>query len=331
MLKLGIRHLVDFPLPSSTSRFTLRSSNRVSYQLLRTAQPPSGQEVALFDHVMRQMQLSSGVWRTTVRQRFANLNPQIGSILAAHFPAQTQPNVHDWAASSCLTSAEWGAPLLAQFPAATLTASDLTLFLLEATLPNGDVWIFEKDGAPLQFIKGPFVVRLVPPEPYLLTVNSYLGARARSRFYRTSASWQLPASWLDHDLFSSPALTHQGLVFRKIPIVHPEAAELARIDPRFRVIHHSAFDALASPVDVIRSMNIFNHAYFSPERLATGARAVFNSLNPNGLWIVGRTITENPPVHEVSIFRRTPSGFDLLSRIGPGSEIEALVLAATFS
>lgn len=307
-----------------------RSPNRISYQLLRTAQPASAHEVALFDHVMCHMQLSSGVYRTTVRQRFANLNPQIGTLLAEHLPTSSPLSVHDWAASSCLTSAEWAEVLLAQFPAATLTASDLTLYLLEANLPDGGILIFEKDGAPLQYLKGPFVVRLVPPEPSLLPINSYLGARAKAQFARLAAQWQLPAAWLNHDLFTTPSLTQDGVVFRKIPIVHPEAATLASQNPRFHILRHSAFEALPSPVDVIRTMNIFNNAYFPPERLATGARAVWQSLRTGGIWIVGRTISEAPPIHEVSIFARTDSGFTLLSRIGPGSEIESLVLATSF-
>ena len=335
MLKLGIRRLSDFPLEASAQRFMFRSPNRVSYQLLRTAQPPSAHEIALFDHVMRQMQLSSGVYRTTVRHRFANLNPQIGALLAEHLPASSPLSVHalsvhDWAASSCLTSAEWAEVLLAQFPAATLTASDLTLYLLEANLPDGGVLIFEKDGAPLQYLKGPFVVRLVPPEPSLLPINSYLGARAKVQFARLAAQWQLPAAWLNHDLFTTPSLTQDGVVFRKIPIVHPEAATLASQNPRFHILRHSAFEALPSPVDVIRTMNIFNNAYFPPERLATGARAVWQSLRTGGIWIVGRTISEAPPIHEVSVFARTDSGFTLLSRIGPGSEIESLVLATIY-
>jgi len=330
VLKLGIRRLADFPAAATDSRLSLRSSNRVSYQLLRTAQPPADREVALFDHVMRQMQLSSGVFRTTVRQRFANLNPQIGDLLAERFPASAPLNIHDWAASSCLTSAEWAAQLLVRFPAATFTCSDLTLYLIEATLPTGEVFVFERDGGLLQYLKGPFVVRLVPPEPRLMAVNSFLGTRAAAQFAELAPTWQLPPAWLAGDLFRTPDFTQDGVVFRKIPIVHPEAGALANQNPRFRVIRHSAFDPLASPVHVIRTMNIFNRSYFSPERLAEGARAVWHSLDNSGPWIVGRTVKEDPPVHEVSVFCRTPSGFDLLWRNGTGSEIEALVLATTF-
>jgi|GEM_PF-2807214 len=85
------------------------------------------------------------------------------------------------------------------------------------------------------------------------------------------------------------------------------------------------------PVDVIRSMNIFNTGYFEPPRLAEGARAVWSSLKPGGVWIVGRTWQEKPPSHNVSFFERTGNGFKLLRRYGDGSEIESIVLQETWS
>jgi len=279
---------------------------------------------------MRQMQLSSGVFRTTVRQRFANLNPQIATLLAEHLDADAPLSIHDWAASSCLTSAEWTQSLFTQFPSAHLTCSDLTLYLLEATLPSGEVFVFEQDGALLQYLMGPFVIRLVPPEPRLIALNSYLGTRAPSRFQQLAPLSLIPSPWLQQDLFSTPPLTVSGTSFQKIPLVHPEAGALAVQDPRFHILQHSAFDSLSTPVDVIRSMNIFNNAYFPPAKLASGARAVWHSLRPGGLWIVGRTVSEDPPVHEVTVFRRTADSFERIWRDGPGSEIEALVLATSF-
>jgi len=329
VLKFGIRRLADFSSASS-SPLHFRSLNRISYQLLHTAQPPSPLEVRLFDHVMRLMQLSSGVFRTTVRQRFADLDPQIENLLASHFPAASPLVVHDWAASSCLTSAEWAASLFACFPAASLHASDLTLFLLEATLPDQSVLIYEPGGAPLQYITGPFVVRLVPRESRALPINAYLAARGQAKYDARPQLQHLPAEWLALDPFATPEINRDGLRLRKIPVVHPEAGALARQDSRFRILRHSAFDALPAPVDVIRTMNIFNQVYFPPERLIEGARAVWHSLRPSGIWIVGRTVQADPHIHEVSVFTRTHSGFALLWRSGPGSEIESLVLEAAF-
>ncbi|MGA8029963.1 MAG: hypothetical protein WB992_22695, partial [Bryobacteraceae bacterium] len=77
-------------------------------------------------------------------------------------------------------------------------------------------------------------------------------------------------------------------------------------------------------------MNVLNRAYFSEEQLRRAARNAISHLQPGGIWIVGRTTSEDPPLHEVTIFRKQGSGaIEVVSRVGPGSEIEALALKAS--
>ena len=78
---------------------------------------------------------------------------------------------------------------------------------------------------------------------------------------------------------------------------------------------------------MIRSMNIYNRAYFSEEQLREGVRCVGESLLPGGIWIVGRTVDEKTSAHEVTILQKQSSGeWEVLQRVGPGSEIEGLAL-----
>jgi hypothetical protein len=74
-------------------------------------------------------------------------------------------------------------------------------------------------------------------------------------------------------------------------------------------------------------MNILNRAYFSPEQLAEAASAIFDSLVPGGIWIVGRTMEDDFTNH-VSILRRQDEGWEILERIGNGSEMEEAALRA---
>jgi hypothetical protein len=73
-------------------------------------------------------------------------------------------------------------------------------------------------------------------------------------------------------------------------------------------------------------MNIFNKSYFPEEQLAEGSRAAFQSVAPGGLWIAGRT-TEDDLRNHATLFRRGEGGWEILERIGAGSEIEELVRA----
>lgn len=327
MIKFGVRRLEDFhpePPPGFFERLAHRlHCGRISCRLLRVSMPPAPAEIATFEHIMRNLELSSGIYRTTFRRRFEELDRTTNSILLRQFGSGAPLAVEDWAASDCLTSAEWAAPLFGAFPRAKLTASDLTLFLVEVNLPGGEAFIIESNGAPIQYLRGPFVIRMAPREPVSLPVNWLLYRMASARLERLRQELKIPAAWLES---KSADLTLGGFRLRKISVTHPEAENLACNEPRFAVRQHSAFDSLAQPVDVIRTMNIFNHSYFSLERLTEGAQAVWNSLVPGGVWIVGRTVSQNPPRHEVSYFKRTEAGFQLIERVDKGSEIEALVL-----
>jgi hypothetical protein len=108
----------------------------------------------------------------------------------------------------------------------------------------------------------------------------------------------------------------------RISCVHPEAEILRKNDSRFHICNRSVFDH-SSGLDVLRTTNILNKAYFSREKLSEGVNAAFTSLKLGGLWIVGRTC-ENQ--NHVTFFRRTETKWDVIARLGKGSEIEDLVV-----
>lgn len=329
MLKLGIHRLDQYRSEAaSDSHSRLRdafSRNRVAFTLFRTAIPATPKEIEVFEKTIPLVRLSNGVYRTTFRGRFREFDPFVNERLKRRFDAAAPLRIEDWAGSDCLASSEWAASLFPLFPNADFTASDLTLFLVEARLPDGTSYVMETNGEPLQYIRPPFVIRFNPPEPGVLAINSFLEKRARARFLSLRKSWRIPDAWLQAetpDTFEQPPF-----VFRKIPLIHPDAQSLRNASARFHIRHHSVFEPALEPCDIVRTMNIFNLAYFPNERLLEGARAVALSLREGGVWIVGRTFQENPPAHNASLFIRENTGFRLLERFGEGSEIEALVLS----
>ncbi|MBV9297027.1 MAG: hypothetical protein JO145_15755 [Acidobacteriaceae bacterium] len=281
---------------------------------------------------MPHIRLSSGVYRSTFPRRFRDLDPVVNGVLAQTFPSSLQLlRVEDWAASTCLTSCEWAKTLFLVFPNSKFVASDILLFLVEIeNLESGERFIFEPDGHPLQYVNPPFVIRMQPPEHRAVLLNRFLYLRAVRRWLRLADLRTVPASW--EDPLSRDPVHRNGYRMRKLPLIHPEALHLAQNDARFLIRRQSVFDTLDDPCHAIRSMNIFNRAYFSEEQLALGARAVISSLLPGGIWIAGRTIREDPAAHEVTIFRKTDSGIlDIVERVGPGSEIEPVALAVSRS
>jgi hypothetical protein len=189
------------------------------------------------------------------------------------------------------------------------------LDLVELSLPDGSAYIVEPDGTPLQYIRAPFVVPVYHQESRRYPVNRWLAARARRRFERL----RLSSDWMHTGV--------DGCHIRRIPCVHPEVRRLAREDPSFTFRQRSVFDRTPGACDVLRTMNIFNKAYFSAVQLTEGAAVAFESLRPGGMWIVGRTLEADFTNH-VTFFRRKDNGWEVLERIGQGSEIEDLALSA---
>jgi len=72
-------------------------------------------------------------------------------------------------------------------------------------------------------------------------------------------------------------------------------------------------------------MNILSRAYFSVEQLIQGAQAAFQAVKPGGIWIIGRTLEEDLSNH-TTFLKRAQKGWEVIERIGGGSEIEEFAL-----
>jgi hypothetical protein len=333
VLRLGIwekkSFLADPPAGLLGRMKYLLSRSRVSFRLLDMPPNPSMEDVEVFERLMPFIRLSGGTYRTTYRQRFHNLDPVVNALLVKNFSSSTEVHVEDLAASACLTSFEWATTLFPLFPRLRFVASDLLLFLVGVEQVNSpESFVSEPDGHALQYIRPPFVIRMDEPERWSLPLNRLWYAHAQRRWRSVRQSWAVPDSWMDP--ICDEAIDRNGYRFRKLSLIHPDALNLARHDARFRIRRQSVFEPLPAPCHVIRSMNIFNRAYFSEAQLAQGARAAVASLLPGGIWILGRTTAEEPPVHEVTIFRKQSSGaLEVLDRLGAGSEIEAIALSTS--
>jgi len=307
MLKRGVYTAEMYAENAAASRLFRRT--RFAYTLLRTSSPPSRAEIDRFEYILQHLGLSGGVFRTTMPRRFESLDAFLMPILEAQFPRDTALLAEDWAASACVTSAEWFQLLVKSFPSARLTASDLYLHLTEIILPPGQgSYIVQPDGLPIQYIKPPFVIPLTRGEVALFPVNRWLQMRAMKRFKQI-----------------------KGHAEERIPLVHPTALELSHTHPAFRIEEHSIFEPRPERCHVIRSMNILNRSYFDASLLISSMRAIWQSLEMHGLWMVGRTLEERkgetPALHHASVLEKTPEGFRLRERYVSASEVEDLALA----
>lgn len=290
----------------------------VSYQLLTdpSLDDPARQQEAerTFEAIVKHLRLSSGIYRSTWPNRFADLDPVVTDILRDIYGSGAAIEVHDWAASDCRVSAEWAASLWKDFREARVIASDLFLWLAEVSRGR-EVYIFEPDGTPLQYVRRPFVVPLQKPIPVHYPLNRWLRSRANRDLQEAreaALGAEKKTSW----------------TVRAISLIHPAARRLSATDPRFEVRRHSIFTRLSEPCHAVRTMNIFNRGYFSEERLREGAGCVADSLVDGGVWILGKTTEDTrPALNSVSIFQKTGASWKLLRALNGGSEIEQLALS----
>ena len=290
------------------------SGARVSFALLDVGDDPTDEQIRVFEDISFTLRIANGTFRTTFRERFRDVDAVAMRWMERFYPAAGELRVQDRAASHGLTSWEWAEQLFPAFPRAQFEASDILLHLIRLSLTGGETYIVEPDGRPLQYINPPFVVSLAHPESRKHPVNGLIAARAKRRFRRLS----LPEGWTE----SAGAA---GYRVSRISCIHPRALAFARCNPGFQFRARSVFDSAPGSCQVLRTMNIFNKSYFSAEQLAAGASAAFHSLLPGGLWIVGRTLEEDFSNH-ATFLRRGESGWEVLERIGAGSEMEELAL-----
>lgn len=301
------------------------SGAHVAYNLLSVGEQPSAEQIRIFEDVSFTLRTSNGTFRTTFRNRFEDVDRASLRWIGKFYPAGSSFLVQDRAVSHGLTSAEFAQRIFEQFPKAVFEASDLLLGLIELAV-DGEVYVAERSGTPLQYIKAPFVVPLYHKESFRYPWNRWVARRARRRF----DNLKLPAGWSATQSTQSQRISHHGLDLRVryIPYIHPEAIALTRQNHNFGFHERSVFDAAPGTCDVLRTMNIFNRDYFSNQQLTEGVSAAFQSLRLGGLWIVGRTLEKDHTNH-ATLLRRRENGWEVLERIGSGSEMEALALTAT--
>lgn len=281
------------------------SGARVAYNLLRTGDNPGPEDIRAFEDICVTLRTSNGTFRTTYRNRFRDVDAASLRWIGQFFSAAPVIRVEDRAVSSGLTSVEWAQTLFAHFPVVEFEASDLLIELEELSSAGGETWIVEANGTPLQYIKPPFVVSLHHRESWRNPILRWVAARARRRFAQ---------------------LSRADCRISRIRCIHPEAQALAKMNRNFHFEVRSVFDRSDVPCHVLRTMNILNLSYFSKEQLTAAAAVVFNSVAPGGIWIVGRTL-ESDLTNHVTFFQRCADRWQILDRIGNGSEIEDVALA----
>ena len=314
MVKFGFCTPEQFLRAGAQRRY---SGAHAAYNLLDVGDHPSEEQIRAFEDVSFTLQTSNGTFRRTFQNRFRDVDAATMRWMEQLFSNKPEVEVQDRAVSHGLTTWEWAGRVFRLFPRARFEASDILMELIELSRGR-ETYILEPGGQPLQYVRAPFAVSLAHPEPRRYPVNQLVALRARKRFAKLGLGPE-----------RVKAAEASGWRLRRFPCIHPLARTLAQQNSNFQFRLRSVFDETPGNCDVLRTMNIFNRAYFATEDLERGASAVFRSLRWGGMWVVGRTWDHDFTNH-ASLFLKSERGWELLERIGSGWEMESAALSGVW-
>jgi hypothetical protein len=262
------------------------------------------------------IRLKNGTYKTTYPHRLDDLNEIINARLPAHRPLE----IMDVAASSGVATLEWMDSLSGAGIDFRMTAGDLCVRAFLLSFGRFLNVLVDDTGYPLQFdLFGRAIA--YPPGPRLAArfPPLYVGIR--------TFRWVLPMAFaaVSKQLVGEPegaSARRLGVSCRRAALVSPrlfDRKSLTILDDN--LLRAGSFE---NRFHVIRAANILNRSYFSNETLLVMVANLRTRLRRLGLLVVCRTHDDG--INHGTLFRLNPANeFEVVSRIGDGSEIEHLV------
>lgn len=258
---------------------------------------------------LEKIQLANGTFKTTSFGRLDDLN-QIISSCWKQLGASPRA-ILDVAVSSGITSKEWIDHLVEEGFDVHLTATDLTLVGRLAVLAPGLEVLLDRSGNVLQYS----LFGLALPERrrwFEYLSGAAVAKKIADRLIAIKGSKALVESCRQKVmLVNAGALNHPRITFIEDDLFAPAGASSG---PRF---------------DAIRAANILNFGYFGRDEINRAVANLKQRLSgPGAFLIIVRTLADGS--NHGSMFRlNSDDEFEVVQRIGNGSEIEELVLSGT--
>jgi len=254
--------------------------------------------------------LRNGVYKTTEEHRMDSLFPMI--VGHARALAAQPLRVLDIACSSGVTTVELHRAFVGAGFEVETVGTDLTLEADYVVRDDGAAFLFDSRGAVLQVELGAWASpwRFRPRD---LMWHTSRVARARALIAREAEAFR--------------AARHGGVPgFDAKRVALLAGAALA--EPAVRFVEEDILEPAAEgPFDLVRVANLLSRGAFDPDTLRRMVSLVLARVAPDGLLLILRS-HGSPPVHHGTLFRRRGTRFEEAERIGEGSEVAALVLAA---
>jgi hypothetical protein len=231
-----------------------------------------------------------GVWRTTCKGRHSGSD----KLLLARIGERKELRILDVGISDGVTSLELAEKLNAQFSVFYGTDLHVSLKLVET-----------EDG----------LVLYRPPEMACVMVVT-----RRLVVYNPPVRGINPLNRLAARICDKAPSVHKS---RSLSLLHPRLRSRAEVDSRIQLMEWDIFRPWPrEQIDVVRVANLLNPCYFSSEDLLRGVSNLFTATKEDGLI----QVVETRSAEQSTLFRKFGNRLEVVSRLGPGCDVERLCL-----
>ena len=267
----------------------------------------------LQEDILSEFTVASGVFKRTSKERMAAFdNAAITIINDLHYRRKPLV-VHDMAVSDGRTACDFFLTLSADLDdSIEFYATDVCLKVTAVREPGRRTTVVVDDkNNVLQLMRPPFVLPMRGIESWLFPMNRLL----RIVLMHTTAKRVL-------ERYKSG---DEELERREVQLVCREARRLLEQRKNFHLDEYDVFERAPRPYSVVRAMNIFNLSYFPESAIAAALINVYESLEEQGLFIVGSNGDAGSTV-DGGIYEKRGGGFSCVCSTGKGSAINEVVL-----
>jgi len=265
-----------------------------------------------------------GTFKKTVNNRFAAFDEFLVDLLRENFAHPEKLSVHDMAVSSGVTSVEFFDKLHESGIPIKFTASDkfTHVFVLNNKNYNYTVVL----GPDLEFMQFLFSRFVIDEDESTKDFVNYLMMKYVFNKILPLAKKIILECGIAFDDFLQDRFIVDGFEITRIPLLSKKIIEKCYATSDFRFCRHDIFKETSEPFDVVRAMNILNLGYFDRGRISLIRDNIFNKLNENGVFIVGRTRDDGGNDTCASVFVKKDHAFHVLADYHGGSEVKDIIL-----
>jgi len=257
--------------------------------------------------------VASGVFKRTSEERMAAFdNAAITIVNNLHYRRKPLV-VHDMAVSDGRTACDFFLRLSAGLDDwIEFYATDVCLKVIAVREPGRRTTVVVDDNNNvLQLMRPPFVLPMRGIESWLFPTNRLL----RIVLMHTTAKRVLERC----------KSGDEELERREVQLVCREARRLLEECKNFHLDEYDVFEKAPRSYFLVRAMNIFNLSYFPESAIAAALINVYESLEEQGLFIVGSNGDAGSTV-DGGIYEKRGGGFSCVYSSGKGSAIDNIVL-----